>query len=141
MAMVSSCINSVPSVPDASQPVGVELFGHRTPGPRSPFADFVEGVGVNLGGVTITLNDCVMNRCESFPVLWRHAVERQDGQIVTFVVNVSPGVAMIFTQQTGRIVFGVTLDEHNLAICHFFGRDAPTNLVGLDRYLIAGVLE
>src|ERR1017187_1375581 len=111
MAMVSSCIDSVPPLDDARQPVCVEAFSHRSPGPGGPLAHLFKGIGVNESRVALSANDRLVHCLKSLPVLWRDAVVGQAGQIVALTSGVTRDVAPIFTKQAGRVVLGVALDQ------------------------------
>src|SRR5665213_723481 len=139
MAMVSSRIDLVPPLLNARQPVRVKALGHGTPGPRSAGADVIERVRVEERWISPAPDDQLVHFLQFLPVLGRHAVKRQDGQIVAFVQYVAASVATVLAQQTGRLVLGMALEEHHVASADLFGGHAPPNLVGLNGNSIAGV--
>src|SRR5580658_4327007 len=125
MAIVSSCIGSVTPLGDIDQPVGVQGLSHPVPWPPRPGAHLVEGVRLEKCRVTLIRGDRPMKLLEIPPVLWSDAVEGQDGKLVPLMLYVAPGVTVILAEQAGRIVFGVTLDEHHIRTPHFTGRHTP----------------
>src|ERR1700722_6981799 len=129
MAMVSSCIDCVLLLLDATQPVGIEAPSHRQPGSGSSSAHVLKGVRLKERGIAIDGRDGLVKMLEFIPVVGSHTMKRKYWKVVALVANVSSRVATVLAQQTRGLVLRVALDEDQVAVAELLGGDTPADIV------------
>ena len=122
-----------PAIQLAYSRVAVARHGQSARAPTSS-----KGNDSTSDGVTLAPDDPLVQRAELLPVAGGHAVKGQAGHIVALAEHVSPCVAVVLTEQAGRIVLGVALDEYDLGARSGLGDHAPTDLLRLECHLVAG---